>query len=75
MTVELQFVTPQQTVYKNITIPVFIDGFAEHVSICPPESSYLSGQTINVTSTTTPNFPLNAGYKVISPPVAEIDIE
>jgi hypothetical protein len=75
VTLEFQFVTPEQTVYKNITIPVFIDGFAEHVSVCPPGSSYLSGQTINVTSTTTPNFPPNLGYKVISPPVAEINIQ
>ncbi|AZG03575.1 hypothetical protein [Sulfolobus spindle-shaped virus] len=75
VTIEFQFVTPQQTVYKNITIPVFVSAFAESVSITPPQSSYLSGQTISVTNTTTPNYPSNLGYEVISPPKAEIDIE
>jgi hypothetical protein len=75
LTFEFQFVTPQQTVYKNITIPVFVDDFAEWVSITPPDSSYLSGQTISVTNTTAPNYPSNLGYKVISPPVAEINIQ
>ncbi len=28
-----------------------------------------------MTNTTEPNFPLNAGYKVITPPVAEINIQ
>jgi len=75
VTLGFQFVTPQQTVYKNITIPVFIDDFAEYVSISPPQSSYLSGQTISATNFTAPNYPSNLGYKTISPPQAEIDIQ
>jgi hypothetical protein len=75
VTIEFQFVTPEQTIYKNITVPVFISAFAVSVSVSPPQSSYLSGQTITVTNTTTPNYPSNLGYQVISPPKTEINIQ
>lgn len=75
VTIEFQFVTPEQTIDEYITIPVFVSDFAESVSIQPPNSAYLSGQTISVTNTTTPNFPLNLGYKVADPAVVEINIQ
>ena len=74
VTIEFQFVTPQETIDENITIPVFIEAFAVAVTIYPPASSYLSGQTINVTNLSTVNFPSDLGYAVASEPVAEIEI-
>jgi hypothetical protein len=75
VTIEFQFVTPQQTVYKNVTVPVFVSMFAVSVYVNPPQSSYISGQTISVTNTTAVNFPSNLGYELINQPKAQIDIQ
>ncbi|WOE51635.1 hypothetical protein RQ359_000955 [Sulfuracidifex metallicus DSM 6482 = JCM 9184] len=73
VTFTFQFVTSTQTVEKNITIPVFVDTYAEQVCFLPPNSQYLSGQTISVTNSTLINYPSGWGYVVLSP--ARIDIE
>jgi hypothetical protein len=75
VTIEFQFVTPEETVYENITVPVFVSAFALAVCIYPPDSSYLSGQTISVTNITIQNYPSNLGYSILTPPKAEIDIQ
>ena len=75
VTVELQLVTTTQTVYKNVTIPVFVSAFAVSVFVTPPASSYISGQSISVTNTTAPNYPSNLGYVVENKPTAEINIQ
>ncbi len=75
VTIEFQFVTPSQTVQKNVTVPVFVSAFAVSVYVTPPASSYLSGQTISVTNSTAVNFPSNLGYQLLSQPKSEIDIQ
>jgi len=75
VTIEFQFVTPSQTVQKNVTVPVFVSAFAVSVYVTPPASSYLSGQTISVTNSTAVNFPSNLGYELLSQPKSEIDIQ
>jgi len=75
VTVEFQVVTPSQTFYQNVTIPVFVSAFAVSVFVTPPASSYISGQSITVTNTTAPNYPSNLGYVVENKPTAEINIQ
>ncbi|AZG03961.1 hypothetical protein [Sulfolobus spindle-shaped virus] len=75
VTLEFQFVTPSSTVYKNITIPIFDGGFAVLVQVSLPQSSYLSGQTISVSNSTTIEYPSNAGYSLALKPVVEINIQ
>ncbi|ACZ35779.1 end-filament protein [Sulfolobus spindle-shaped virus 7] len=75
ITIEFQFVTASSTVYMNITIPVFVAGFAVLVQVNLPSSSYLAGQTISVTNSTTIMYPPNAGYSLVQPPKALINIQ
>ncbi|ABV26188.1 end-filament protein [Sulfolobus spindle-shaped virus 4] len=75
VTVEFQFVTASSTVYMNITIPVFVGGFAVQVQVNLPQSSYLTGQTISVTNSTTIMYPPNAGYSLAVQPQTVINIE
>jgi hypothetical protein len=75
MTFTVQFVTTTQTVEKNITIPIFVDTYAEQVCFLPPNSQYLSGQTISVTNTTLINYPRGWGYLLVSPARIEIDVQ
>jgi len=75
VTVEFQVVTPSQTFYQNVTIPVFVSAFAVSVFVAPPASSYVSGQSITVVNTTAPNYPSNLGYVVEDKPTAEINIQ
>jgi hypothetical protein len=75
VTIEFQFVTPSQTVDKNVTVPVFVSMFAVSVYVNPPESTYLSGETISVTNSTAVNYPSNLGYVTEAQPKALIDIQ
>ncbi|ACP34305.1 hypothetical protein LS215_0151 [Sulfolobus islandicus L.S.2.15] len=75
VTLEFQFVTPSSTVYKNITIPIFDGGFAVLVQVSLPQSSYLSGQTISVSNSTTIEYPPNAGYSLALKPFTQINIQ
>ncbi|QGA87303.1 VP4 [Sulfolobus spindle-shaped virus] len=74
ITFNFQFVTPQQTVFKNVTIPVIVFAFAFAFSYVKlPNSTYLPGQTVTLTYSASPNYPPNMGYIPISPPTVSIN--
>ncbi|SAI84239.1 hypothetical protein [Saccharolobus solfataricus] len=75
VTIEFQFVTQQQTVLENVTIPVFVAGFAVLVQVNLSQPSYLTGQTISVTNSTTIEYPSNAGYSLAVQPQTLINIQ
>ncbi len=74
-TFTIQLVSSSSSYSLNVTIPVLVVGFAEESEINYPQGSYLSGQVVCVTNTTTVNLPTGEGYTVAQPIEAEIDIE
>jgi len=75
VTIEFQFVTPSQTIDKNVTVPVFVSMFAVSVYVNPPQSSYMSGQAISVTNSTAVDYPSDLGYITVAQPKALVDIQ
>ncbi len=74
ITMEFQLVSSSSSQTVDITLPIFIIGFAEETEIQYPSGSYLSGQTVSITNTTLVNLPTNEGYSISQPIVAEIEI-
>ncbi|MQL56431.1 hypothetical protein [Acidianus ambivalens] len=78
ITITLRIIILSKTFCCPVVIPIFVGWWACSVTVYPPCSSYLSGQTISVTNITGPNIPtvlMDAGYSVAVKPTIEIDIE
>ncbi len=75
MTILIQLVTAESSSSVDVTIPVFIAGYAQEAEICYPSGAFLSGQIVSFTDTVVNSFPANEGYTLVSPMRVEVNIQ